>query len=183
MVLVIPRLVEGSLPIDTPRALLVGEHRLILASLAQWVWGTPVNIPIEMLSRTDAALSRIEEGHHERLLCDLRAPPIPATELAAQLAQRNETTRVILLGDEEDAPELVSALDCGAAGFFTRDASAEEFIEGVQAVVAGHCAIGGNLARRALARLSGREAASRGALHPPPPPERTLLSPPGPAHS
>src|SRR5437879_11741624 len=125
-----------------------------------------------MTSRTDAALTRIEERHHELVLCDLRSPPIPATELAAQLAQRNETTRVILLGDEEDAPELVSALDCGAAGFFTRDASAEEFIEGVQAVVAGHCAIGGKLARRAVARLSGREAAAGGGGHAPSPAAR-----------
>src|SRR5207247_8519191 len=96
------------------------------------------------------------------LAADLRPPRIPATERAAQLAQRTGTTRVILRGDEEDAPELVAALDCGAAGFFTRDASAEEFIEGVQAVLAGHFAIGGNLARRALARLSGREPASGG---------------------
>src|SRR5207244_4271343 len=121
--------------------------------------------------------------HDELVLCDLRSPPIPATELAAELAQRNETTRVILIGDEEDAPELVSALDCGAAGFFTRDASAEEFIEGVQAVVAGHFAIGGNLARRALARLSGREAASGGAYDRLSPAERTILSLLGQAHS
>ena len=181
--LVIPRLVEGSLRLDTPRALLVGEHRLILASLAQLVSGPPLNIPVEMMARTDAALSRIEEGHHGLLLCDLRSPPIPSTELAAQLAQRNETTRVILLGDDEDAPELISALDCGAAGFFTRDASAEDFIEGVQAVVAGHCAIGANLARRALARLSGREAASGGAYDRLSPAERTILSLLGQAHS
>src|SRR5205823_13738727 len=108
-----------------------------------------------MMSRTDAALTRIEERHHELVLCDLRSPPIPATELAAQLAQRNETTRVILIGDEEDAPELVSALDCGAAGFFTRDASAEEFIEGVQAVVAGHFGLRGQPGRRAVGRPFG----------------------------
>ena len=174
--LVIPRLIEGSLKYETPCALLVGEYHLVLVSLAQLLSGPPLNLRVELSARTDEALSRIEEEHHELLFCDLRSPPIPATELPAQLAQRNQKTRVILLGDDEDAAELVASLDCGAAGFFTKDASAEEFIEGVQAVVAGHYAIGGNLARRALARLSGHEPARGGAYDRLSPAERTILS-------
>jgi DNA-binding NarL/FixJ family response regulator len=174
-VLVIPRLIAGSLRYETPCALLVGEYHLVLASLAQLLSDPPLNLRVELSARTDEALSRIEEEHHELLFCDLRSPPIPATELPAQLAQRNQKTRVILLGDDEDAAELVASLDCGAAGFFTKDASAEEFIEGVQAVAAGHYAVGGNLARRALARLSGHEPARGGAYDRLSPAERTIL--------
>ncbi|MEA2633963.1 MAG: hypothetical protein QOH92_730 [Chloroflexota bacterium] len=173
--LVVPRLLDGSL-LDRPRALLVGEYQLVLASLANLVSGPPLNVPVELLTRTDEALSRIEEGNHELLFCDLRSPPIPGTELPAQLALRNQHTRVILLGDEEDAADLVASLDCGAAGFFTRDASAEEFIAGVQAVVSGHVAIGGNLARLALARLSGHQPTAGGAYDRLSPAERTILA-------
>ncbi len=173
--LVVPRVLDGSLS-DEPRAVLVGQYQLVLASLAQLLSGPPLNIHVELAARTDEALRRVEEGDHELLFCDLRSPPIPGTELPAQLLQKNRTTRVILLGDDEDAAELVASLDCGAAGFFTKDASAEEFIEGVQAVVAGHYAIGGNLARRALARLSGHEPARGGAYDRLSPAERTILS-------
>ena len=181
--LVVPRVIDGSLRDDTPSALLVGQYQLILASLAQLLSGPPLNCRVELLARTDDALHRIEEDHHELLFCDLRSPPIPGTDLPAQLLQRNRKTRVILLGDEEDAAELVAALDCGAAGFFTRDTSAEEFIEGVQAVIAGHYAVGGNLARRALTRLSGQEPATGGAYDRLSPTERTILSLLGQAHS
>jgi len=174
-VLVVPRLLDRSL-LDTPRALLVGEYQLVLASLAHLVSGPPLNVAVELLTRSDDALRRIEEANHELLFCDLRSPPIPGTELPAQLVLRNRDTRVILLGDEEDAPELVASLDCGAAGFFTRDASAEEFIDGVQAVLAGHIVIGGNLARLALARLSGHEPAAGSAFDRLSPAERTILS-------
>jgi two-component system, NarL family, response regulator DegU len=175
-VLVLVRTVDGSHKMDRPRALLVGEYQLILASLAHLVSSPPLNVPVELLTRTDEALSRIEEGHHELLFCDLRSPPIPGTELPARLALRKQSTRVVLLGDQEDASELVASLDCGAAGFFTRDASAEEFIDGVQAVLAGHLVIGGNLARLALARLSGHEPAAGGAFERLSPAERTILS-------
>src|ERR1700686_2081180 len=176
-VLIVPRMIDGSLRQKTPPALLVGEDRLVLASLARLLSGPPLEVPVELVTRTDEALSRIEEEHHELLFCDLRSPPIPGTELPARLAQRNETTRVILLGDAEDAAELVAALDCGAAGFFTKDASAEEFIEGVQAVAAGHFAIGGTLARTALTRLSGQRTPAAGGVYERlSPAERTILS-------
>ena len=167
---------DGSLRNKTPRALLVGEYQLVLASLARLVCGPPLEIPVELASRSDEALDRIEEGHHDLVLCDLRSPPIPGSELPAQLAQRKAATRVILLGDEEDAADLVAALECGAVGFFTKNASAEEFIEGVQAVVAGHLAIGGRLARTALARLSGHQPSASGAYERLSPAERTIFA-------
>src|SRR5205085_4262990 len=109
---------------------------------------------VELASRTDDALSRVEATGHDLVFCDFRSPPIPATELPARLAELKQKARVILLADQDDAGQLVASLDCGAAGFFTNDASADEFVEGIQAVTAGHYVIGGSLARRALARLS-----------------------------
>jgi DNA-binding NarL/FixJ family response regulator len=174
--LVVPRVIEGSLIDPSPRALLVGPYQLILASLAQLLSGPPLHIRVELMARTDEALERIEDEPYELLFCDLRSPPIPGAQMPAHLLQRNRTTRVILLGDEEDSAELVASLDCGASGFFTRETSAEEFIEGVQAVASGHFAIGANLARRALTRLAGHEPATGGAYDRLSPTERIILA-------
>jgi DNA-binding NarL/FixJ family response regulator len=53
---------------------------------------------------------------------------------------------------------LLRALACGAAGFFTKDAAPNEFLDGVQAVCAGHYAVGSKLAAAALAAFAGGQA-------------------------
>ena len=155
--MIVPRLFDEPLSASLPRAIFVGQYPLILAALARLVCGPPLNMTVELSTRSDEAIQRVTDEAHELLFCDLRSPPITGVELAARLAQRNSPTRVVLLADEEDAPLLVASLDCGAAGFFTRGASADEFVEGVQAVLAGHCAIGRSLVRLALARFAGHQ--------------------------
>jgi two-component system, NarL family, response regulator DegU len=182
-VVIIPRLLGDAIETDTPRALLVGPYPLVLAALAQLVSGPPLNLTVEVATRTDDALNCLEGAGYDLVFCDLRSPPIPATELPARVRQRQLATRVVLLSDEEDAEQLVAALDCGAAGFFTKDASADEFVEGVQAVAAGHLAIGRNLARSALARLAGRQPATGGLDDRLSPAERSILALLGEAYS
>jgi len=159
---IVPRLFEEPLCASSPRALIVGQYPLVLAALARLICGPPLNIKAELSTRSDEAIQRIASEAHELLFCDLRSPPITGVELAARLTQRNSPTRVVVLADEEDAPLLVGSLDCGAAGFFTREASADEFVQGVQAVLAGHCAIGRSLARLALARFAGHQPVQGG---------------------
>ena len=175
-VVVIPRLHGDTIETEAPRALLVGPYPLVLAALAQLVSGPPLNVSVEVATRIDDALNCLEHADYQLVFCDLRSPPIPATELPAQVRQRQLATRVVLLSDEEDARELVAALDCGAAGFFTKDASADEFVQGVQAVAAGHLVIGRSLARHALARLAGRQPASGGLDDRLSPAERSILA-------
>ena len=59
--------------------------------------------------------------------------------------------------DDGAAPGKASlnALQCGAAGFFTKDTPVAEFLEGVAAVVSGHFTVGRGLLRQVLAMMSG----------------------------
>lgn len=72
------------------------------------------------------------------------------------------TTRVMLLGDKDDRHLLVASLGCGATGFFTKDASPEELVEGLDAMLAGHYVVGRDLIHLSLERLSGRGAVGDG---------------------
>ena len=173
--IVVPRLLDLPPIPARPQAVMVGPHPLVMAALARLISGPPLNVRVELMTRTDEALGRIAEEGHELLFCDLRSPPIPGTEMAKRLTERHAATRVIILADQEDAGQMLAALDCGAAGFFTKDASADEFIDGVQAVAAGHYAIGRRLAREALARLSGRLPAADGRYDRLSPAERRIL--------
>ena len=141
---------------------MVGQYPLVLAALARLVSGPPLNVTVELSTRSDEAIQRVSDEGHELLFCDLRSPPMTGVELATRLTLSSSPTRVVLLADEEDASLLVAALDCGAAGFFTREASANEFVEGVQAVIAGHYAVGRSLGRLALARFAGHQPSSDG---------------------
>jgi DNA-binding NarL/FixJ family response regulator len=173
--LVVPQLLDLPTIRDRPQAIMVGPHPLVLAALARLISGPPLNVRVELMTRTDEALGRIVEEGHDLVFCDLRSPPIPGTEMAERLSERHATTRVIILADQEDAGQMLAALDCGAAGFFTKDASADEFIDGVQAVAAGHYAIGRRLAREALARLSGHQPSTEGRYDRLSPAERSIL--------
>jgi DNA-binding NarL/FixJ family response regulator len=65
---------------------------------------------------------------------------------------------VVLLGDVQDEELLLTAIDTVAAGLFTKDADPDQFLVGVQAVLAGHRAVGQNIMRLVVARLNGQEA-------------------------
>jgi DNA-binding NarL/FixJ family response regulator len=184
-VMIVPRLFDGELPaLAVPRALIVGPYPLVLAAFARLLSGPPLNARVETTTRSDEAVDSALNGDFQLVLCDLRAEPVPGAELAARLTRLCESTRVILLAEAEDGPLLLTSLECGAAGFFTKDASADEFLEGVRAVRAGHYAVGRKLVRPVFAVLAGGPPADRnGQWNSLSPSERSILAMVGLAHS
>jgi DNA-binding NarL/FixJ family response regulator len=161
--MIVPRLFDGELPgVEMPRALIVGPYPLVLAAFARLLAGPPLNARVDITTHSDEAVVRALKGDFQLVFCDLRAEPVPGAEVAARLMRLRESTRVILLAEAEDGPLLLTSLECGAAGFFTKDASADEFLEGVRAVRAGHYAVGRKLVKPALAMLAGGRQPDRG---------------------
>jgi DNA-binding NarL/FixJ family response regulator len=136
------------------RTLIIDRQPLFLSALSQLVSGPPLNAWTTVTTHSDEALEIVNREAIDIVLCDARAKPISGADLAARLAQA-PGVRVILLADTEDSAALLAALHSGAAGFFTKDASPEEFLDGIEAVRAGHVAVGRNLVPQTLARLVG----------------------------
>jgi DNA-binding NarL/FixJ family response regulator len=150
--MIVPRLFDGELPgVEMPRALIVGPYPLVLAAFARLLAGPPLNARVDITTHSDEAVVRALKGDFQLVFCDLRAEPVPGAEVAARLMRLRE-----------DGPLLLTSLECGAAGFFTKDASADEFLEGVRAVRAGHYAVGRKLVKPALAMLAGGRQPDRG---------------------
>ena len=134
--------------------LLVDRHSLFLAALSEVLGEAFPQANIQTATDSDQAANLVSRGHIDLAFCEVRSEPPGGLELVHHLSQLSPATRVILLADPEDAPLLVASLACGAVGFFTKDTSPEEFLEGVEAVLAGHYVVGCNLIQASLKRLS-----------------------------
>lgn len=137
------------------RVLLVEGRPLFLAALAELIRGAWPQAAIDMATKSDHALELLQQRSVDLLFCEVRAVPLTGPELCARIEGLELKTRVVLLADKEDEQLLIASLRCGAAGFFTKDASPEEFLEGVGAVLAGHYVVGRNLFPLTLAAPAG----------------------------
>jgi DNA-binding NarL/FixJ family response regulator len=149
-----------------PNLLLIDRQPLFLAALGSLLTAPPVWARIQIAHDTDAGLAIALAGDVQLVFCEIRSEPIPAVELAERLAKLTPKVPVILLGDPEDERLLAAALQTSAAGLFTKDATLEEFLVGVQTVLSGHRAVGANLMGMVLERLTdappyGRRPANR----------------------
>jgi DNA-binding NarL/FixJ family response regulator len=133
--------------------LVIDRQALFLAAIARLLREPPLEAVVTVRTRSDHGLRLAMQGGPDLILCDLYARPLSGPAMAVMLARSR--ARVILLADREDGSGLVDALPCGAAGFFTKDASPDEFQEGLLAVLAGHYVVGKGLAKQALGRLGG----------------------------
>jgi DNA-binding NarL/FixJ family response regulator len=143
-----------------PRVLVVDRQPLFQEALAGLLGRPPLGAQARTARRSDEALALLADSPVDVVLCDLRVEPVPFRMFLAALHELDETPPVILLADADDEPALVGEIESEAAGLFTKDTEAEQFLDGVGAVLAGHRAIGSNVIRRLIARLNGVEAAA-----------------------
>lgn len=138
-------------PLEEPlRALVIDSQPLFLAALSTLLGAEPLSARVTTCARTDAGLDIARANRVDVVFCEVQAGPMPASELISVLAEELPGIPVILLGDRNDEALLIEALSSGAAGSFTKDAGLGEFLVGVQAVIAGHRAIGASLISRVL---------------------------------
>jgi DNA-binding NarL/FixJ family response regulator len=139
---------------QTIEALVIDRQPLFLAALGTLLGGPPMSARVTSCPRSDTALEIIRGREIDLVFCELRAEPISGLKLTRMLADEQRSVPVILLGDRDDAQELAEALHSPAAGLFTKDATLDEFLVGVRAVLSGHRAIGAGLMGLVLSRLA-----------------------------
>ena len=141
------------------RALVIDSQPLFLAALSTLLGAEPLSARVTTCARTDAGLDIARATKVDVVFCEVQAGPMPPSEFIRTLGGELPDVPVILLGDRNDEALLIEALTSGAAGSFTKDAGLGEFLVGVQAVIAGHRAIGASLMRRVLDDLKHQPVA------------------------
>jgi two-component system response regulator DesR len=95
------------------------------------------------------ALDLTLQLHPDVLLTDIEMPGLTGLDLAAEIAERKLTTRVIIVTTFARAGFLRRALDSGAAGYLLKDSPAETLANAVRRVQLGERAVDPELAREA----------------------------------
>ncbi len=145
----------GSAPI---RLLLVDDHQMVLDGLQSML--RPYAAQAEVVASTT------DPGQAHRLavelapdiaLVDVRMKTTSGLELCTGLRAAAPTTKVVLLTVYDDEQYLFEGLRAGAAGYLTKQVTAEELIAQLQRVMAGEIVVDPSLA--------GRVALSAARLH------------------
>lgn len=138
-------------PVET---LVIDRQPLFLAALSTLLEAEPLSARVTACPRTDIALEIARKREVDVIFCELRSEPLSGSDFVRVLAGERPAVPVILLGDRDDEALLTEGLMSPAAGLFTKDASLDEFLVGVRAVLSGHRAIGASLMGRVLDRLA-----------------------------
>ena len=87
------------------------------------------------------------------VLMDLRMPNMDGVEATRQIRAALPETRVLVLTTYADDESLFPALHAGARGYLTKDASAEEIEQAIQAVAAGRTHLDAAVQQRLVAAV------------------------------
>ena len=97
------------------------------------------------------AVRLVRELEADVVLMDLRMPELDGAGATKELRESGSATRVLVLTTYADDASLFPALQAGANGYLTKDASAEEIERAIRAVAAGETHLDPSVQRRLVA--------------------------------
>ena len=108
---------------------------------------------IEVVGTADDGIEAVELARRERpdvILMDLRMPRMEGAEATRQIRAELTDTEVLVLTTYADDEFLFPALQAGARGYLTKDASAEEIEQAIRALVLGQTHLDAAVQQRLL---------------------------------
>lgn len=98
----------------------------------------------------EAAIRLAEESVPDVMLMDIRMPVMDGITATARISQSSSRTKVIVLTTIQHDEAVVRAIQAGAAGFLTKDATPEFLLAAIRTVHAGHSVIAPSITNELL---------------------------------
>jgi len=111
---------------------------------------------VEVVGTACDGIEAVERARAERpdiVLMDLRMPRMEGAEATREIRTELPDTQVLVLTTYADDESLFPALQAGARGYLTKDASAEEIEQAIKALVAGQTHLGPAVQQRLVAAV------------------------------
>jgi DNA-binding NarL/FixJ family response regulator len=107
------------------------------------------------------AVERAAREHPDVVLMDLRMPGMEGAEATRQIRATLPDTQVLVLTTYADDQSLFPALQAGARGYLTKDATAEEIEQAIRALAAGRTHLDPTIQQRLVAAVLDAQPAPR----------------------
>ena len=118
------------------KVLIVDDHSVVRAGLRGLLAADPA-IEVHEAATGEAALALMPGLHPHLIILDLNLPGVGGFELLRRLLEKDAGASILVLSMHAEAHYAVRALDAGAKGYMSKNASPEELRVAVQRVVAG----------------------------------------------
>src|ERR1700722_42969 len=136
------------------KILLVDDHAIVRSGLGNLLTSVAVARISEAANGRDALL-RLRQDQPDLVLLDLNLPGIGGLELLRRMLLESKSTRILVLSMHAEPLYVTRAMELGACGYLSKNASAEELLTAVRRVAEGGRYIENEIAQElALQKLS-----------------------------
>jgi len=139
------------------RLLVVDDHAIVRSGIRRLL-GERQDIEVVEAATGEEAIDAVSAGPIDLVVLDLNLPGVGGLELLRRLSRMAPKTPILIFSQHAEAIYATKALEAGARGFVSKNAMPEEFLEAVDAVLAGTVAIEKSVQREMAVRDLAEDA-------------------------
>ena len=139
------------------RLLVVDDHAIVRSGIRRLL-SERTDIEVLEAANGEDALRAVQDQPADLIVLDLNLPGLGGLELLRRLARTAPKSPILVFSQHAEAIYATKALEAGARGFVSKNAMPEEFLEAVDAVLAGGTAIEKSVQREMTMRDLAEDA-------------------------
>ena len=148
----------------TVRVLIVDDHQMFAASLAQSLQSEPDLLVVGQAASVAEASALLASTAPDVVLLDHRLPDGDGVSAIAGLHGIRPSAQIVVLTATTSDRVLVAAMEAGAAGFVAKTQRLDDLVDSVRAAAQGESVVSAKLLTRLLPRLQRRGGGGRADL-------------------
>lgn len=141
------------------RVLIVDDHRVVAEGLGRLLSGHFA--VVETINDSRDIVNAVLERQPDVILLDASMPNVTGLEAMRRLKERGIAFKAIVLTMHADPSLAVEALKTGASGFVLKEASGEELLTAIEAVLSGNTYLASALTKEIVTLMVGATEPSR----------------------
>jgi DNA-binding NarL/FixJ family response regulator len=139
------------------RLLVVDDHAIVRSGIRRLL-SERDDIEVLEAANGEDALRAVQEQPADLIVLDLNLPGLGGLELLRRLARTAPKSPILIFSQHAEAIYATKALEAGARGFVSKNAMPEEFLEAVDAILAGGTAVEKSVQREMALRELAEDA-------------------------